>query len=1026
MPVELTSYQIELIKDFVESNLEYPNSVSQQILTQRDSIGEYGVVIDLREALGEGLFPPQLTELFYEHPQEFIDQMGVFIANILSRNVDSTTPIVLSVHLRNICTKNNRSNFLSIKKLYNPKVKGRLVHTEGVVKSMTYNMSRVVSALWRCKICGTEIANRQNSFNLRKPTQDDLGHENYYPFPVSKVENPITILEIEELPENDDENNSTISVFVDGNTHNLLNRNQISLGSRVKLTAFVGNTPEWAIKPEEAIKSIQKSVLNANYIELLDDEIISTTITAQEEEKIREIASDPNVFEILTNSVAPQLEGMQNIKEAVMYALFGGVRRIGKFNARGIINILLVSDPAKGKCLGKGTEIVMYDGLVKKVEDVNVGDLLMGDDSTPRKVLSLARGRAEMRKITPFYGGQPFICNKDHILTLQKSGARFNWEIVDTTLAGLEKLPNKERYKLIRTGVEFPLRPDPILNPYFVGIWLGDGNNDDQSICKPDHEIKNFLEQMASEYKLRMSIYYNTKKCPRYQIVGKKNHPNPIKDQLKSLNLLHNKHIPNDYKCGSRNVRLQILAGLLDTDGYLDPANTSFEIATKYPQLAKDILFIARSLGFGATTRKKRVTLKKYGFVGEYSVLKISGDLTTIPTLISRKVAKPYNRNRRCNISGFKIENLPPDEYYGFILTGNGRFLLSDFTITHNSSLFESIRKIAPKCKKVLGGATSKAGLGAGATRSEITGKFSIEAGALVMANKGVLLMDEMDKFEPEDMASLHESMESCTITKSIVGQNRSFNAETTIIGACNPEHSRFDAYKSVTSQIKLAPSLISRFDGVFAMRDIPNAVEDKAILTRIYQNYSLPENIKPPVAPELFRKYITLAKRINPSFSHNIDVQNALADFYVGMRTTSVVNQGGNTIPITTRQAESILRFAEASARIRLSHSVEKEDIQRGINVIMGYLKEFGFDQATGRFDIDRVVSDLSSTGRNLARTILAVLSDRQLHTYEEILARTREQLPTLVELDFEEMVSKLTRKGEFTESKRGQYQLV
>jgi replicative DNA helicase Mcm len=498
-------------------------------------------------------------------------------------------------------------------------------------------------------------------------------------------------MEVEELPENDDEQNSSIIVFAEGNTHRLLYENQVKLGSRVKITAVVINTPPYAHPPIENAKSLQKAVLSANYIELLEDEVISTTITADDEHRIREIATDPNVFSILTESIAPNLEGMSNIKEAILYALFGGVRRTGKVNTRGIINLLLVSDPSRGK-----------------------------------------------------------------------------------------------------------------------------------------------------------------------------------------------------------------------------------------------------------------------------------------------------------------------------------------------STLFEYIRKIAPKCKKVLGGAVTRAGLGAGATRSEITGKFTIEAGALVMANKGLLLIDELDKMAKEDMASLHESMESCSITKTIVGQNRSFNAETTIIGACNPENGRFDAYKSITSQIKLAPAIISRFDGIFAMRDIPNAVEDKAILSRIYKNYSEPENIKPIVPPELLRKYVILAKRIIPTFTPNPEVEDVLTSFYVGMRTTSVANNGQNTIPITTRQAESILRFAEASARIRLSHSVEVEDIQRAIKIILGYLKEFGFDQSTGRYDIDRVVSDMSSTGRNVARVILGVLADKELHTYEEVWAKTKEQITTINEIDFEDMLSKLAHKGELTEPRRGSYQVI
>jgi len=340
------------------------------------------------------------------------------------------------------------------------------------------------------------------------------------------------------------------------------------------------------------------------------------------------------------------------------------------------------------------------------------------------------------------------------------------------------------------------------------------------------------------------------------------------------------------------------------------------------------------------------------------------------------------------------------------------------------TTLFEYIKKMAPKIKRISGGGTTKAGLGAGATRSEITGKFTIEAGALVMANKGLLLLDELDKMSPEDMAALHESMESCTVTKAIVGQNRSFNAETTVIAACNPEHSRFDIMVPLTKQIKLAPSLLSRFDAIFAMRDIPNEAEDLAIVTRIYQNYSQPDSINPAVPPELLRKYIIYAKRIIPSFTPDKEVQESLAKFYVGLRKTSVSQDGVATIPIATRHAESILRFAEASARIRLSSSVDKQDIERAIRIILNYLKAFGLDPVTGRIDVDRIMSDSSVSSRNVAKIILDVLSDKTPISFEGIFNRVKEKLPNVKEQDVDEAIRGL--KHDIFEPRANQYQLI
>jgi replicative DNA helicase Mcm len=313
--------------------------------------------------------------------------------------------------------------------------------------------------------------------------------------------------------------------------------------------------------------------------------------------------------------------------------------------------------------------------------------------------------------------------------------------------------------------------------------------------------------------------------------------------------------------------------------------------------------------------------------------------------------------------------------------------------------------------------------MGAGAVKSEITGKFTIEAGALVMANKGILLVDELDKMQPEDMASLHESMESCTVTKTIVGQNRSFNAETTIIAACNPKTGRFDDADPLTKQISLPPALLSRFDAIFVMRDKPDATKDRAILTRIYKNYAKPETLNPPVPPELLRKYIIYAKRITPQFTHSQDVEDTLADFYVGLRNTSSTTYGIPTISIAARHAESILRFAEASARIRLCEQVEKQDIERAIQIILGYLKEFGLDPLTGKIDIDRIGSDVPASSRNIAKAILDTLADKSTLSYELIFNKLKETMPNIKENDMDEVLSKLQHNGDITEPRKGYY---
>jgi superfamily II DNA or RNA helicase len=361
-----------------------------------------------------------------------------------------------------------------------------------------------------------------------------------------------------------------------------------------------------------------------------------------------------------------------------------------------------------GKCLAKSTKVLMFDGSLKAVEDVKVGDLLMGDDSTPRKVLSLAHGTEEMFKVLPTKG-EPYVVNRSHILSLKMTTMRKNikypsqnyrtisgekfycGDIVDISIDDYLALPKHTKHVLkgFRVPVEFEAREVDI-DPYFLGAWLGDGKSSDITICTPETEIVEYLKKYAVELGFSLTKYPEPSMADSYHLKQSGN-GNKLKQALEKLNLLGNKHIPETFKINSKKVRLKVLAGLLDTDGHLSKGY--FEITTKHERLADDIVFLARSLGFAAYKKEKIATIKKLGFKGLYYRISISGDVDQIPTIVERKRALPRKQKKDVLATGIKVESIGKGEYFGFEIDGNKRFILGDFTVTHNTECAIAVTK---------------------------------------------------------------------------------------------------------------------------------------------------------------------------------------------------------------------------------------------------------------------------------------------------------------------------------------------
>lgn len=357
-------------------------------------------------------------------------------------------------------------------------------------------------------------------------------------------------------------------------------------------------------------------------------------------------------------------------------------------------------------CHASGTLILMFDGTLKKVEDICVGDVLMGPDSSPRNVLGLHRGKDRMFNIIP-NRGESFIVNGGHILSLEQTRLPdnrpecvFNGRWVNVSVCDYlnQSKTFKHIHKLHRSrGIDFDCEVELPIEPYLLGLLLGDGymRSTSPSITSADIEIENYLNGYAAKNGLFITKQNKAgNAASSFSLVGYKRgcgykstgRGNPIGNILNDLEIGNlsssDKFIPHIYKTASFESRRALLAGLIDSDGHLH--NGGFDFVSKSSQLAEDLAFVARSLGLRAILSIKTIKAGKYSG-NKYHRVSISGDISSIPVLIARKQSAMRMIEKDSCLTGFKISEIGEGDYYGFEVDEDNLYLMGDFTVTHNS-----------------------------------------------------------------------------------------------------------------------------------------------------------------------------------------------------------------------------------------------------------------------------------------------------------------------------------------------------
>lgn len=507
---------------------------------------------------------------------------------------------------------------------------------------------------------------------------------------------------------------------------------------------------------------------------ILDLEDIITTIV----ERLSYI-NKPHIKECLLESINNEQIGVNSLisrddlKDNIAIQLYAFSKSFTIFT-KSFNNIALLGSAGSGKCMGKDTPILMYDGTIKNIQDVEIGELIMGDDSTPRRVLSLARGREELYKITP-EKGEPYIVNKSHILSLKKFHTKnvyyssfkrayiVKWngsektfpienyptlsfediywmarnfynhmattsqeDIIDISVSDLLNKNKyfKETWGGYKTSIDFKCNdsnPEDLdIDPYFYGVWLMKGKLSREykfiSIDVKDEKILTYLKEITvnCETSYVSGLFY---------IYGG--------DIYNKISNYTHKCIPLKYLTSSRKSRLMLLGGIVDALFYLDRNSYLTEINYDNESFINDVIYLVRSVGLGARIYKSRF----------YKRLIIKGDLHSIYLLSDKKRPLSYNYKNPL-IDRITIEPLGEGDYYGFEIDGNHRYVLGDFTVTHNTHI-----------AKVLSYVYSKSGILATdnvkiVSRADLVGQYIGQTAPrtqsiLLQTLEGVLFIDE-------------------------------------------------------------------------------------------------------------------------------------------------------------------------------------------------------------------------------------------------------------------------------------------
>jgi len=363
-------------------------------------------------------------------------------------------------------------------------------------------------------------------------------------------------------------------------------------------------------------------------------------------------------------------------------------------------------------------------------------------------------------------------------------------------------------------------------------------------------------------------------------------------------------------------------------------------------------------------------------------------------------------------------------------LLGDGSKIRGDINVflvgdpgTAKSEMLKFCARIAPRGLYTSGRGSTAAGLTAAVVRDK-TGIMMLEAGAVVLGDQGLVCIDEFDKMKPEDRSALHEVMEQQSASIAKGGIVATLNARTSILAAANPMYGKYDPFKNITENVNLPIPLLTRFDLIFVVRDIPGREKDEKIARHIIELHTPQGTDKRSVIDvDTLTKYLSYAKRSSPDLTK--EAEEKILQYYLQMRNV----ESEEMITVTPRQLEGIIRLSTARARLLMKDKVEEEDAERAIFLIQSMLQDAGVDVNTGKVDLGvlqgRPRSEVSKM-QLFMDVLKSMEGDNKVAVEERSFVKELQKTEKFTEEEARNYIRRMLREASIYESKPGHYNRV
>ncbi|MBI5037065.1 ATP-binding protein [Candidatus Micrarchaeota archaeon] len=800
--------------------------------------------------------------------------------------------------------------------------------------------------------------------------------------------------------------------------------------------------------------------LDVLHIHKMEREFEELEITKEEEREIQTLARDPGLFQKIVDSVAPSIYGYSELKQAIALQLFGGtpgkVLPDGK-KIRSDLHALLIGDPG---CLIGDERVVLSNGAIAKIGDL--GEKHLQEINVP-----MLTGQGYKRaKATRFhaYGNQPII----EVLTesgksikgtynhplLVVDGMTRQWKRLDEIKAG-EKLAvvpwipctitgyvatnwkKTERKLGPKSKVRLPQKLTPELAG-LMGYVLGDGWVTRTRIA---------MDVNGEEADLIPKLEKTANACfgiPLKERVERRPDKKPINvlelhsvDAAENMQFLREKRVPDMVLRSGNKVASEFLAWLFEADGCVfskGRGRRAIQLKSSRIELLRDVQILLLRFGIHSMIVERNLAIrraqairkfaKSIGFVPEKKKAKLKqlvGDVADLHHYVGKQLSERVVSVKHAGVADVFDVEVP-----------SAKRFIANGIVSHNtakSSILSYVSNIAPKSVYVSGESASAVGLTASAERDKDGEGWILKAGAMVLANGGLAIIDEFDKMDLQDRGSIHQAMEQQVISVAKAGIVTQFQSKTSVLAAANPKLGRFDPNVPPAQQFNISPALLSRFDLIFTIKDVLDETRDRKMADHILLGHKFASRkegteaeksaIMPVIDLNLLRKYIAYARRnIRPILSD--EAGEKIKEFYVDLRR---MGEKEKTFPVTARYIEGVIRIAEASAKMRLNERVELQDAERAIALVNFILNDVFVDKTTGRIDSDIISIGQPKSRVDRMRTVLNIIKTLEkkfdLVAIDEVVRESSTY--GLDEVYTRRLVDELKRQGDLYEPKVG-----